>query len=89
MQVAPVQPERMVDGSLRLIDADAFKTLVTAVAIADGLSGGFLNEFCRLIDSQKTAYDVDGVVGQLRELNENEFTYARVMHIVKAGGVDG
>ena len=54
---------------MRLIDADAFKTLVTAVAIADGLSGGFLNEFCRLIDSQKTAYDVDGVVGQLGELN--------------------
>ena len=74
---------------MRLIDADAFKTLVTAVAIADGLSGGFLNEFCRLIDSQKTAYDGDGFVGQLGELNGNEFTYARVMHIVKAGGVDG
>lgn len=74
---------------MRLIDADAFKTLVTAVTIADGLSGGFLNEFCRLIDSQKTAYDVDKVVGQLQELNENEFTYARVMHLVRKGGVNG
>lgn len=74
---------------MRLIDADAFKTLVTAVTIADGLSGGFLNEFCRLIDSQKTAYDVGKVAGQLRELNENEFTYERVMNIVKAGGVNG
>lgn len=74
---------------MRLIDADAFKTLVTAVAIADGHSCESLNGFCRLIDRRKTAYDVDKVVEQLRELNENEFTYERVMHIVKAGGVDG
>ena len=35
------------------------------------------------------AYSVDSVVGQLRELNENEFTYSRVMQIVKGGGLDG
>ena len=32
---------------------------------------------------------VDSVAGQLRELNENEFTYGRVMQIVKGGGLDG
>lgn len=34
------------------------------------------------------AYDVDKVVEQLQELNENEFTYGRVMHIVKTGGLN-
>lgn len=34
------------------------------------------------------AYDVDKVVEQLNKLNENEFTYAKVIHIVKAGGVN-
>ena len=46
---------------MRLIDADNLKTLVTAVSIADGYDAGFVNEFCKLIDSQPTAYDVDRI----------------------------
>lgn len=54
--------------------------------------GGIQSEVGRIMDfivQAPDAYDVDKVAGQLRELNENEFTYARVMHIVKEGGVDG
>lgn len=40
------------------------------------------------IEKMPAAYDLDKIVEQLRGLNENEFTYARVMHIVKAGGVN-
>lgn len=35
--------------------------------IMDGRSPEFLNEFCRLIDSQPTAYNVDKVVERLEE----------------------
>ena len=33
--------------------------------------------------------DTDKVVEQLEELNENEFTYAAVMAIVRGGGTNG
>ena len=55
---------------MRLIDADNLKTLVTAVSIADGYDAGFVNEFCKLIDSQPTAYDVDKVAEKLTEYEE-------------------
>lgn len=41
-----------------------------------------------LIDEQPTAYDVDKVVERLGELNDNEFTYGKVISIIKAGGVN-
>nr|WP_302143157.1 hypothetical protein [uncultured Schaedlerella sp.] len=55
---------------MRLIDADNFKTLVTAVSIADGYDAGFVNEFCKFIDSQPTAYDVDRAAERLTEYEE-------------------
>lgn len=57
---------------MRLIDADNFKILVTAVAIADGYDAGFVNEFCKFIDRQPTAYDVDRVVEQLGKKNRKD-----------------
>lgn len=41
-----------------------------------------------LIKSRPTAYDVDKVVGQITDLNDNEFTYARVVAVIRAGGVN-
>lgn len=41
-----------------------------------------------LIKSRSTAYDVDKVVGQITDLNDNEFTYARVVAVIRAGGVN-
>ena len=52
---------------MRLIDADSFKQLVTVVSIADGHGAGFVNEFCKLIDSQPTAYDLDKVMMDLKD----------------------
>ena len=40
------------------------------------------------LNNQPTAYDVDKVIEQLEELNDNEFTYAAVMAIVRGGGVN-
>lgn len=51
---------------VRLIDADSFKNLVTAISLANGYDLGFVNEFYKLIDSCPTAYDVDKVVERLK-----------------------
>lgn len=46
-------------------------------------------DWCPLVPLKTpTAYDVDKVVEQICELSENEFTLAKVIHIVKAGGID-
>ncbi len=52
---------------MRLIDADSFKNLETAISLANGYDIGFVNEFCKLIDSCPTAYDADKVVERLEE----------------------
>ncbi len=67
----PLQPSSETEVGRRLIDANRFKNLVTAVCIMDGRSPEFLNEFCRLIDSQPTAYDVDKVVKRFEEMRDN------------------
>ncbi len=52
---------------MRLIDADRFKNLVVVVSLAERC-GEFASEFCKLIDSCPTAYDVDKVVECLEEI---------------------
>ena len=83
---------------MRLIDADKFKNLVTAVCIMDGRSSEFLNEFCSLIDSQPTAYDVDKVIEKLVFQTSGLTTWAedeaykigleKAIEIVKSGGIE-
>lgn len=69
---------------MRLIDADKLKdTLLKYHYTTEH------NQIFRYIDEQPTAYSVDRVVEQLEELNDNEFTYAAVMAIVRGGGTNG
>ena len=68
---------------MRLIDADKLIGVLKSEYVSV-LEKALLG----IVEGQPTAYDVDRVVEQLRGLNENEFTYAKVMHIVKAGGVN-
>lgn len=56
--------------------------------VCEGM-GLAVDAFINFTVQAPVAYSVDSVVGQLRELNENEFTYGRVMQIVKGGGLDG
>lgn len=78
---------------MRLIDADSFKNLVTAISLANGYDLGFVNEFYKLIDSCPTAYDVDKVVEQMEEYikESSNVDYNRAMieavEIVKSGGI--
>ena len=68
---------------MRLIDADKLKdTLLKYHYTTEH------NQIFRYIDEQPTAYSVDKVIEQLEELNDNEFTYAAVMAIVRGGGVN-
>lgn len=53
---------------MRLIDADAFKRQIAGMAIVNNYSADKANKLCELIDMQPTAYDVDKVVEQLREM---------------------
>lgn len=83
---------------MRLIDADNFKQLVTAVSLANGESVAFVNEFCKLIDSQPTSYDVDKVVEQLKSQESELTTWAedeayklgieKAIEIVKYSGIE-
>ena len=63
-----------------------------ANAILEKNKNGFVpavDAFMNFTVQAPAAYSVGSVVGQLREPNENEFTYSRVMQIVKGGGLDG
>lgn len=82
---------------MRLIDADSFKQLVISVSIAEGYGTGFSTEFCKLIDSVDTAYDLDKVVKELEELRDfkaNQFNVSKyglmqtAIDFVKFGGID-
>ena len=86
---------------MRLIDADNFKQLVTVVSIANGESAAFVNEFCELIDSQPTAYDVDKVVERLDKersrmyyedgslmLSRTNVSIDKAVEIVRSGGIE-
>lgn len=67
---------------MRLIDADALLAELNEKEIP------WNRRINDIIMNQPTAYDVDKVIEQLEELNDNEFTYAAVMAIVRGGGVN-
>ncbi len=73
---------------MRLIDADAFIEYLGLDA--ENAREDNLGEIVTLedFDRQPTAYDVDKVVEQLRDLNDNEFTYGVVITTIKEGGID-
>lgn len=68
---------------MRLIDADALLAELNEKEIP------WNRRINDIIMNQPTAYDVDKVIEQLEELNDNEFTYAAVMSIVRGGGTNG
>ncbi|MDE7205160.1 MAG: hypothetical protein K2O91_25405 [Lachnospiraceae bacterium] len=67
---------------MRLIDADSFKQLVTVVSIASGHDTGFISEFCKLIDSQPTAYDVDKVIDRINNMFKHHRATKTVQRLV-------
>lgn len=52
---------------MRLIDADEFKKQIAGMAIINNYPADKVNKMCKLIDCQKTAYDVDKVVEELKQ----------------------
>ena len=82
---------------MRLIDADAFKTQIAGITIANNYPTSKANAICKLIDAQPTAYDPDKVVEQLSDKfrvvrTDEDLEWNRAMDeaitIVKGGGVD-
>ena len=74
---------------MRLIDADAFKELL-------GTETKIRETFCKVIDAQPTAYDVEKVVADLRKLEDTDTREVYLTHhidcdeaieIVRRGGV--
>lgn len=57
---------------MRLIDADALKSLIAGMAISNNYPANKANALCELIDAQPTAYDPDKVVQQLGKLKKAE-----------------
>ena len=83
---------------MRLIDADYFKTRITAAAAEINMASEGM-AFCKIIDAQQTAYDVDKVVEQIGNISElarpvgwttkAEIVRTKdVIEIIKAGGED-
>jgi hypothetical protein len=71
---------------MRLIDADAFKKLL-------GTDTKIRETFCKVIDAQPTAYDVEKVVAELEKESFQEFCDSPrivdlkdAIDIVKRGG---
>ena len=83
---------------MRLIDADAFKSLIAGMAISNNYPANKVNALCELIDAQPTAYDPDKVVEQLEELRKEcedplqdydpNYFIEKAIEIVEGGGVD-
>lgn len=84
---------------MRLIDADALKSLIAGMAISNNYPANKANALCELFDAQPTAYDPDKVVEQLEELRKEcedplqdydpNYFIDKAIKIVKGGGVDG
>lgn len=85
---------------MRLIDADALKSLIAGMAISNNYPANKANALCELIDAQPTAYDPDKVVQQLEDRSTLSrpvgwtksyeiITLKDAVEIVKGGGVDG
>ncbi|MCI9025244.1 MAG: hypothetical protein HFG92_12510 [Dorea sp.] len=60
---------------MRLIDAEELLECIDSVEGDEDLED--------VINEQPTAYDVEAVLDQIKELNENEFRYAIVVGIIK------
>lgn len=85
---------------MRLIDADALKSLIAGMAISNNYPANKANALCELIDAQPTAYDTDKVVEQLEDRSEEYNSGVRLhgkpeemltddaIEIVKSGGVN-
>ena len=74
---------------MRLIDADAFKKQVAAMAIKENYSAEKANALMKLIDMQPTAFDKEKVIEELKEegcIIDDE-AGNRVVEIIKKGGV--
>lgn len=72
---------------MRLIDADKFKQQIAGMAIVNGYSAQKANKMCELIDEQPTAYDVDKVVEQLKDLNKYNLNLADAMLDIQSNGL--
>lgn len=55
---------------MRLIDADKLTKQIAGMAFANNYPANKALALCKLIDTQPTAYDVDRVVEQLKEVHE-------------------
>lgn len=53
---------------MRLIDADEFQKQIAGMAILNNYPPNKANALCELIDNQPTAFDVEKVVRELRDL---------------------
>lgn len=53
---------------MRLIDADEFQKQIAGMEILSNYPPNKANALCELIDSQPTAFDVEKVVRELRDL---------------------
>lgn len=53
---------------MRLIDADEFQKQIAGMAILNNYPPNKANALCKLVDSQPTAFDVEEVVRELRDL---------------------
>ena len=68
---------------MRLIDADEFQKQIAGMAILNNYTPNKANALCELIDSQPTAFDVEKVVKELRDLKMRYY-----LTIANTGDVD-
>lgn len=74
----------------RLVDADDFRKFLWALTMA----GAPYGDVIELLDRQPTAYDLDKVMEQLKELKESKtigtckIMIKEAMEIVKRGGIN-
>lgn len=68
---------------MRLIDADEFQKQIAGMAILNNYPPNKANALCELIDSQPTAFDVEKVVRELRDLKLSYY-----MTIANTGDAD-
>lgn len=75
---------------MRLIDAEEFKKQIVGMIIVNNYLPKKANQLCELIDLQKTAYDLDKVIEQLKEegcIIDDE-AGNRAVEIIRKGGAE-
>lgn len=58
---------------MRLIDADELKKQIAGMTIKNHYSVKRANALCKLLDEQPTAFDVDKVVTQIKDIKDKEY----------------